>query len=171
MPILNGTISVDPPPNSQDKYAKGTMVTFVFLGPPVDCSGADVTVSRQKVVMNSDRFVALTIRPTPTPIPTPTPTPTATPKPTPTPTPLPTATPLPLLGQSQAESLMLIKIAQCKNSIDEQYGATTTVVYLSQYLGNQIWLVNAYWPAGNMSYGGWRVGSRTWIVKGVDSSA
>ena len=108
--------------------------------------------------------------PTPTSSPTATPRPTATPKPSSTPrptstsrpaaTPFPTPTPLPLMSQSEVERQVFRTISSCKSSIDRAYGATTALSYLTSYLGQNRWLVEAYWP-NTVNYGTWRVDSLT----------
>ena len=108
--------------------------------------------------MRSDRFVTLRIPPTPTP------------RPTRTPTPIPTSTPLPQLSETQVEAMVYQMIATCKLSIDRAYGAATTVSYRTRYVGEDSWLVDAYWPA-KVNYGKWTVDSRLRSVAPFDTSA
>ena len=62
-------------------------------------------------------------------------------------------------------------IYSCKASIDEAYGAQTEVAYNTHYLGQDRWLVDAYWPLADMSYGGWSVDSRFGRVTAYDAFA
>ena len=114
-----------------------------------------------------------TPRPTYTPLPTytPFPTPTPTPRPTYTPRPSPTAIPLPLLTKIEVQGLVSHAIGPCKESIDKAYGAITTVSFATSYLGQDRWLVDAWWELGNMAYGQWSVDSRSRGVLPFNSSA
>lgn len=87
----------------------------------------------------------------------------ALPTPTPTPWPTPPPTPLPLMNQAEVERQVFGTISSCKLSIDRAYGATTALSFLTNYLGQNRWLVEAYWP-NTVNYGTWRVDSLTGSV-------
>ena len=135
----------------------GPVYAVIGKSAQIDMDAGQTVVVR--LVRTKAPTAASTLLPSPTSVTTPRPAPVATlvPKATFTPVPTPTPTPLPSLTSQEVMELVRNVVSPCKDSLDEAYGASTTAVYQSRYMGQQKWQVDVRWSLGDLTLGTWDV--------------